>query len=134
MDKEREGKVQENSRFGALDYCPLKDSGFRILIIDPGVEGSEINSSIQEFDLLEPPQYNAVSYVWGHEPAIHQIHVNKKPTFIRPNLFQALQRMRTRKHPIYLWVDSLCINQSNEGERSIQVKRMADIYQNAKNV
>jgi hypothetical protein len=50
-----------------------------------------------------------LSYVWGQEPAIHPIHVDNKMLRIRPNLFHALQRIRDRMNPCYLWVDSLCI-------------------------
>ena len=35
---------------------------------------------------------------------------------------------------VELWVDSVFIDQSNEAERGAQVRRMADIFQKAKNV
>jgi hypothetical protein len=116
------------------EYEPLKQSQFRVLVLSPGAHGSDITGNIEVFDLLDPPHYNAVSYTWGHEPAIHRIDINQTPTFIRPNLFQALQRMRSHKQHVYLWVDSLCINQSDIEERTCQVRRMADIYRKAKNV
>ncbi|KAI4926776.1 hypothetical protein J4E85_007071 [Alternaria conjuncta] len=34
----------------------------------------------------------------------------------------------------YFWIDALCINQSDDVEKSLQVQRMGDIYKNAKEV
>jgi hypothetical protein len=115
-------------------YHSLEDSGFRILIVNPGVKGSEITAYIRNFNLFETPEYSALSYAWGHEPAIHHIEVNHRQIFVRPNLFHALQRIRARTMPVFLWIDSLCINQSNKAEMNTQVGRMAEIYRNAKNV
>jgi hypothetical protein len=46
--------------------------------------------------MKKPPSYTALSYVWGEEPEIHGIVINDKSLMIRPNLFQALQRLRAR--------------------------------------
>jgi hypothetical protein len=118
----------------ALYPNSLADLGFRIFILDPGVIGSKITGSIQEFNLLDPPVYNALSYVWGQEPAIHRVFLNNEATFIRPNLFHALQRIRQRTGHLRIWVDSLCINQFDDLERSAQVRLMATIYRKASSV
>ena len=116
------------------DYSPLNDSDFRILTLNAGMEGDVIDTHISKFNLQRPPAYNALSYVWGHEPAIHRILVGQKTVRIRPNLFHAMQRIRSETDPMYIWVDSLCINQSDGPERNAQVRRMADIYRKARNV
>jgi Heterokaryon incompatibility protein (HET) len=115
-------------------FYPLKDSGFRIFALDPGERGSKITGYIQEWDLREPPKYNALSYVWGDEPAVHPIDINYEESLIRPSLFHALQRIRDSRRSVNLWVDSLCINQSDESERNAQIRRMADIFHNANSV
>lgn len=115
-------------------YRPLGASEFRLFILLPGLEGNEIVGRIETFYLLAPPKYAAVSYVWGDHRAIHRIDVNHRQIFLRPNLFQALQRMRSPTNFVFLWIDSLCINQSDKTERSEQVGKMAEIYQNAENV
>jgi len=113
---------------------PLADFGFRIFTLDSGVIGSKIVGHIQEFSLLDPPVYNALSYVWGQEPAIHRVFINSEATFIRPNLFHALQRIRLRAGHLRIWVDSLCINQLDDLERNAQVRQMATIYRKASSV
>ena len=52
------------------------------------------------------------------------------------NLYAALQRLRPSgsDKPIILWIDAICIDQSNVPERSAQVALMRDIYGTAANV
>jgi heterokaryon incompatibility protein (HET) len=122
--------------YKSVKYERLTDADFRILIIEPGAVGSKIVTTLKLFNFSDSPMvhYEALSYVWGQEPAIHRIIVNENPHFIRPNLFHALQRIRAQSQRVYLWVDSLCIDQQNEFERNVQVRQMDRIYQNADNV
>jgi hypothetical protein len=113
---------------------PLGVSGFRIFVLEPGLIGSTITGHIHEFDLLDAPAYYALSYVWGQEPAIHPVVINYKTQFIRPNLYHALQRIRLPAGQLYIWVDSICINQLDDSERNAQVRQMATIYSKANSV
>jgi hypothetical protein len=115
-------------------YRELGEGMFRIVIINPGVVGSKITGYMVEHACHDAPEYHALSYTWGNEPPIHRIDINYEPCYVPPNLFHALQRLRSHIHTVFLWVDLLCINQSNEAEKSTQVRRMSDIYQKAKNV
>jgi hypothetical protein len=47
------------------------------------------------------------------------------------NLFEALQSLRYIDETRVLWVDALCINQSDSHEKTDQVKVMVEIYENA---
>jgi hypothetical protein len=110
----------------------LTGDQFRVLVIHPGKLGSSITGYLREVDLLDPPIYSALSYVWGGEPAIHPIFIEGEVTWIRPNLFHALRRIRAlQTRQFCIWVDSLCIEQSDDIERSEQVGRMSQIYSKA---
>jgi hypothetical protein len=64
---------------------------------------------------------------------LYPIELNGFPVKVRENLFYALQEMRA--HAITtLWVDALCINQGDQGERGRQVKRIRSVYQVADRV
>jgi hypothetical protein len=127
--------VDSTENIGQVSYLrTLPDFGFRVFILEAGAFGERIVGRLQEFSLLNPPAFNALSYFWGQEPAIHPIVINGIPALVRPNVFQALQRIRLRTGQIHLWVDSLCINQSDDVERSGQVKQMSTIYQKADGV
>jgi hypothetical protein len=81
--------------------------------------------------------YATLSYVWGNDPATETIFVNGTEMNIRPNLAAALKSIR-RDHrfegEFRLWVDAICINQSDIVERGQQVAKMKDIYSKAWNV
>jgi hypothetical protein len=117
-----------------LSYHPLEDFNFRLLILEPGRMGSIITGRLQELNLVNPPAYYALSYVWGQEPLIHRAIINNGEKFIQPNLFHALQRIRPPDGKYPIWVDSLCINQLDSSERNMQVRQMATIYRNASGV
>jgi hypothetical protein len=55
---------------------------------------------------------------------------------IRRNLHQALMRLRSQEHPVNIWVDAICIDQSERGklEKQQQLAMMAQIYNYASNV
>ncbi|KAK0736244.1 heterokaryon incompatibility protein-domain-containing protein [Apiosordaria backusii] len=55
---------------------------------------------------------------------------------IRKNLYDALKRLRSKYRDVYLWVDAICIDQSERGkeEKQGQLAMMASIYNSAANV
>jgi hypothetical protein len=113
-------------------YKPLIKDGFRLLELDPGQIGSTITGHLEEFSLLDPPPYMALSYVWGQEPTIQRVLINSEGKLIRPNLFHALQRVRSLQQSRFrIWTDSLCIDQQNDTERNVQVGLMSQIYNKA---
>jgi len=84
--------------------------------------------------------YEALSYVWADDTGIPpdevpnpcEITVNGAPFPVTPNLHAALQRLRGRAEDRVLWVDQICINQLDPGEKNWQVDRMSLIYGYAK--
>lgn len=84
-----------------------------------------------------PPQdfrkvgYQALSYTWGHATANQLIELNGTPFRIRDNLWDFLHHAREEGLTGYLWIDALCINQSQVSERNHQVGMMEDIYSQA---
>ena len=78
--------------------------------------------------------YAALSYVWGDEDVTSKIVVNGQETQVTRNLEVALRAMCGRpdfETRYKLWVDALCINQRDYGERERQVRKMHNIYGNA---
>ena len=107
---------------------------------------TSIACTLQSVDLAEKPRYRALSYTWGpairafrpkYEPSsssveYQQILCNEEPLFVTQNLHEALLEFRQSGFVDWLWVDAICIDQSNADERARQVSIMGQIYMSAK--
>jgi hypothetical protein len=88
--------------------------------------------------------YYAISYCAGDPNNTTSISVNGHPFSVFASLVRALRAVRCyfkgsgkgagERFRIPLWVDQICIDQSNPSERSHQVALMRDIYENADEV
>jgi hypothetical protein len=78
--------------------------------------------------------YVALSYVWGDTKSSRIILVEKYPMRVTRSLYDALMAIRPSKEPLVIWIDFLCINQSDKEEKSWQVALMGNIYRQAQKV
>ncbi|KAJ8119345.1 hypothetical protein ONZ43_g3688 [Nemania bipapillata] len=100
---------------------------------------------------LSVPIYEALSYAWGPPRKDKVVEVVAPKTKserassdnfsqetrklrITRNLAIALRHLRLQDRPRTMWVDAICINQSNDQERSEQVQRMGQIFSLASRV
>lgn len=102
---------------------------FRLL---PKKTPSIIECTICHYPLELAPSYCAVSYTWGAVSPVYSIMLNGKQLNVRENIYQFLERLQQRGEERLLWVDSICINQVDDKEKSDQVRLMGRIYQSAK--
>lgn len=73
--------------------------------------------------------FTALSYCWGPVDPKCYIILNGRRFPVTQNLEAALRATRVGFDPrLPLWVDALCINQSDLGERGVQVRRMRELY------
>ena len=77
---------------------------------------------------LSATNYICLSYVWGPRPAKQLIQINGKPFLVRQNLYDYLLRARGFRKRQLLWIDAICIDQTNNPERNHQVALMSQIY------
>lgn len=80
-------------------------------------------------------RYSALSYVWGDmEKGLVEIEVDGSPFRITQNLYTGLENLlRTidQRDIPWFWVDAICINQSDQIERTWQVAQMHKTYKRA---
>jgi hypothetical protein len=70
-------------------------------------------------------RYEALSYCWGVKERLYLIfNHDLKHMVVTWNLFSALLRLRYPDRPRLLWVDAICINQSDLQDKSIQVSQI----------
>jgi len=114
-------------------YRPLKDLfEIRVLEILHGDEET-VCCRLKYTSLFLPRDYNALSYAWGDMSRLRTIMVNGYPLQVTENCESALRELRreasvNQKQQI-VWIDAICINQTDIGERTQQVRWMRDIYQ-----
>lgn len=72
--------------------------------------------------------------MWGDLSATAIIIVNGIANPVTKNLDSALKHLRLKSRPRVFWADAVCINQSDNAEKSVQVGRMGQIYGNASRV
>lgn len=131
-----------NDLHGFFEYDPLPSNStehcIRLLHLQParvkGTNKEEIRCFLEHTTLSAKHGYEALSYCWEPVTPKQSIICNGKMLSIGSNLFHALEELRfaAGKGSRLLWVDAICINQSDEEERSQQVQHMRLIYSKAK--
>ena len=123
----------EPSHAASSPYLPL-DNGrkqIRLLQLFAGRFGDELRGTLKVASLTSVPTYEALSYTWGPSTISPTPFVTIKGSSRTPltdNLYNALRRLRHRFRSRLLWIDAICIDQSNVAERAMQVAIMGDIY------
>ena len=131
---------------------------FRLVSINTlkgfGTQGIRIPGQLQTFDLNQCPSFQALSYVWGNAnpEQRYTVHLDGFELEVRRNLFDFLElygsltksrfdrifptHAHTDKSPYtsWLWIDQICIDESNGKERGHQVQLMKKIYKEAAQV
>lgn len=84
----------------------------------------------------EPLYYEALSYVWGspEDPSSVFVGGGRRVIPITRNLDVAMRHLRYPDRPRVVWIDALCIDQANLGEKSRQVGYMGYVYWSAPRV
>lgn len=73
----------------------------------------------------------ALSYALGNSEAVKPTVVNGMASLITKNLNTALRNIRHPNKGLTLWIDSICIDQRDDTEKTSQVQQMTDIYSSA---
>lgn len=122
---------------GGHIHLPLvKDRNeIRVLNIHPSYDfTAPITCDIQIVSLDDDPVFDALSWCWGSVEDTAEIDVCGTSFSCRKNLDSALRHLRDKHECFLLWVDAVCINQGDLGEKSSQVLLMRRIYRHAQTV
>lgn len=118
-------------------HLPLTEPRhIRLVSLKPSVNSYDlICCDMYEASLADQPEYEALSYVWGSPSALRRIEINQSRFLVTKNLEAALRQLRPHGTcPRILWIDAICINQSDIKERTQQVQQMDAVYRGAKSV
>ncbi|KAL2062663.1 hypothetical protein VTL71DRAFT_5735 [Oculimacula yallundae] len=116
----------------------LDQTGFRCLLLKSAKNESDIvRCELFSISITTPPIYDALSYHWGpRSPPGEEKYIlcGHEKILVSDNCMSALLHLRRRHSDRLLWIDAICIDQTNTQEASQQVQIMGKIYQNAAQV
>src|SRR6202044_1762370 len=84
--------------------------------------------------LRDNPYYVAISYCWGDVKDLCDVRVNDYEVQLRGHVYTMLRNLYHKYQVTRLWLDMVCIDQSNTEERNHQVGLMNQIYSQAQEV
>ena len=117
-----------------LPKLPLDSLSCHIRLLELKAGGPDdtpsCSLSAYPLDAVWRPAYSALSYHWGEDAAEHEIYIDGVASKVRPNLYGALKYLQQTKYNT-LWIDAICIDQTNIQERNHQVGQMGKIYKAA---
>ncbi|KAB5527980.1 heterokaryon incompatibility protein-domain-containing protein [Coniochaeta sp. 2T2.1] len=119
-----------------LQYRALAGKEIRLLTFEPDQQtDTPLRLRMRHVDLRELEQerhgYHALSYACGTGPKDIHIVVNDANFMISSELEKALRHLRLYSNTNSIWVDAICISQSDLDERADQVLMMKEIYESA---
>ena len=141
-----EHETEVNSLIGlvtsSFEYIPLRSaSDIRLVLVHPGSFDDALNCTLIHSSLARAklPGFETISYRWGNssvQTTINLEYNEKKSEFGVPGSVESILRHLRRSDGQIrtLWIDVMCIDQSNYQERAQQVALMADIYSMADTV
>lgn len=129
-------------------YKPLNKAAKEIRVLDvlPSLDASApLHGALRIMTLPEirpprtrghtplPPKppthsYETISYAWGDCNKISVVWLDEIALSVPASAEAAVRRMQDRHTVRTVWIDSICINQNDLGEKSDQIKIMGDVY------
>lgn len=121
-------------------YDSLPTGHVRLLTLtSPATQLEQLTWSLQTVPL--PSQnpdtaiaFEALSYTWGDLRQTYPLICDGRELRIHHGLHTALPYLARRPSSLPLWIDAVCINQSIDSEKLVQIRLMSEIYQSASHV
>jgi hypothetical protein len=115
----------------AFCYTSIADGEIRLLQRNRQSSPKELSYTLHVVKHDAAPQYAAISYMWGLPPDDKLIYINNLKAYVRQNCLDALQKVHQHDEYEFIWLDFICIDQTNLEEKSRQVHKMGNIFRKA---
>jgi hypothetical protein len=128
---------------GALAYRALDESAKEIRLLrmtfDPERETAVPKLELLHSELQPGLNFIAISYAWGSQEVQKTVTIDEHAVSVGENLYALLKQLPTlprhsqvKRHSF--WIDAICINQQDDVEKSVQIRRMSELYASARYV
>jgi hypothetical protein len=105
-----------------------KSSHIRLVQLKPGRRDQDVSVQIVPVPFDKAPTYEAISYAWGEVNVTEPVSVNGVKCRIPVNLLAFFRQRQSMPDQSPLWIDALCIDQTNPADKEAQILHMARIY------
>jgi hypothetical protein len=114
-----------------FQYPPIRHTTghIRLLKLEGGYSG--IRCNMIHVPLDNPPAYDAISYTWGDPTKFKNLSISGAQFSVTKNVYGILCDLAPLVGNRCIWIDSICINQTDIDEKNQQVQLMRRIYQGA---
>ncbi|PPJ52447.1 hypothetical protein CBER1_10316 [Cercospora berteroae] len=131
-DRSSEANSDSSKPDVAYSPVPLQDlkNQIRLLSFVSAAGRSPLELQTSVGNLHEAPPYVGISYAWGKDNT-RTVVINGEPARIRYNAYYALRQVQLHYRQIHIWIDTICINQNDDVEKSAQVAMMYEIFEGA---
>jgi hypothetical protein len=99
-----------------------------------GIFSGFIKAELKPYLFEQVPHYEALSYTWGTPQMTKLILINKKKFWVTESAHGLLHARSSIWRDRLVWIDSICIDQRNDKEKTSQVQIMGEIYKKAARV
>lgn len=126
--------AQHNGRLQIQAFAQIPGiNSIRVATIHPGVGDDNVlvDLHIESFTIHSLPRYETLSYVWGSTEAPQLVYIgdcDRTTLQVTANLKTAMQHLRYLDQERVMWVDCLCIKQSDDIEKGAEVARMGELF------
>jgi hypothetical protein len=129
--------AQSLQRIKDFQHAPLDQTKqeIRVLSLNPGLWFERLSGNIQVLNLEDDSvDYETVSYTWaddtGDSSLNYRIYItpNEGVMRISNTCDRVLRVMRSSMQKRMVWIDMVCIDQTNVLERNHQVAQMKTVY------
>lgn len=126
-------------------YTQLLEWQTRLISLLPGRTDEPLKINLCVVDLIHAEgvvvtgtscrvEYEALSYTWGDPKAVQPIELNNRSFSVTENLYDALVTLRNDTEARWLWIDAICVNQTDLQEKSRHLSKIFLIFRKASRV
>jgi hypothetical protein len=118
-------------------YIPLAEAnGIRLMHLEPALDPhAPLRFAFTHAHVTDlATEYEAISYTWGEHRLAFPLYIGDACVLVTKNLDRVLRRLRRPTTTRALWADAVCINQTDNDEKSQQIPLMSKIFRGASRV
>jgi hypothetical protein len=121
----------------SYSYAPEFDPSnqIRLLKLQRKLPFIELSGELLSHTFHDAPPFHAISYAWASgTQSMRPMTLNGKKHRVTGSVYGILLRCSSFFKPQLVWIDTICIDQTNLDEKILQVRAMREIYGRAAHV